>query len=84
MCLGRLDSLVKLKTDPQNADGHLLSDEEYARQRSALLEEKQRLDEMLDENSDRLAEGIALLDEVFEFTRQARAWLGTKPRRRNG
>jgi len=39
-CLRRIDSLVKLKTRPDNSYGALLSDDEYARQRSELLKEK--------------------------------------------
>ncbi len=39
-CLSRLENLVKLKTAPENADGSLLSDEEYQKQRSDLLNQK--------------------------------------------
>jgi len=39
-CVSRLENLVKLKTSPENADGSLLSDEEYLQQRSKLLKEK--------------------------------------------
>src|ERR1035441_6556556 len=35
-CLGRIDNLVKLKTSSGNADGSLLSDEEYGKQRLGL------------------------------------------------
>jgi site-specific DNA recombinase len=43
-CLKRLESLVKLKTSPENSDGSMLSDEEYSRERRKLLEEKAGLD----------------------------------------
>jgi site-specific DNA recombinase len=42
-CTVRLDNLVKLKTAPENADGSLLSDEEYQKQRADLLTQKQKL-----------------------------------------
>lgn len=39
-CTIRLENLVKLKTAPENADGSLLSDEEYQKQRNDLLAQK--------------------------------------------
>ena len=39
----RLDNLLKLKISPQNADGSLLSDEEFLAQKQSLLKEKQEL-----------------------------------------
>ncbi|MBX3024688.1 recombinase family protein [bacterium] len=39
----RLQQLLALKTSPANVDGSLLSDEEYAVQRSALVKRKERL-----------------------------------------
>ena len=39
----RLENLVKLKTAPENADGSLLSDEEYQKQRGDLLAQKGKL-----------------------------------------
>ena len=44
-CLLQIENLVKLKTSPQNADGSLLSDEEYSSRRLALLQEKARLEQ---------------------------------------
>jgi hypothetical protein len=42
-CVVRLENLVRLKTAPNNSDGSLLSDEEYQKQRAALLAEKAKL-----------------------------------------
>jgi hypothetical protein len=42
-CALRIENLVKLKTAPENADGSLLSDEEYQKQRVDLLNQKGRL-----------------------------------------
>lgn len=46
-CQRRIDNLIKLKTSPQNADGTLLSDEEYARARLDLSKEKSELQAVL-------------------------------------
>src|SRR5712664_3585137 len=42
-CVTRLANLVRLKTAPENVDGSLLSDVEYARQRLDLLKAKDQL-----------------------------------------
>jgi hypothetical protein len=46
-CLSRLDSLIRLQTAPGNANGGLLSEEEYGRQRNDLLKEKTSLEALL-------------------------------------
>ncbi len=46
-CLKHLDGLITLKTAPENAQGNLISNEEYARQRSTLLSQKQSLEDAL-------------------------------------
>ena len=46
-CLRRIENLITLKTAPNNADGSLLSNEEYATQRTTLLREKAALEAML-------------------------------------
>ena len=43
-CCSRIDKLIHLKTSPQNIDGSLLSDDEYARARMELLRERQGLE----------------------------------------
>jgi site-specific DNA recombinase len=70
-CLKRLDNLIRFKTSPGNADGSLLSDEEYARQRRDLLEEKAVLERL--PKSDRAAAEQALHQSqaVFEFAESA-------------
>lgn len=74
-CLGRLDNLVRLKTSPENTDGSLLSDEEYARQRTELLKEKRRREELSRDTGDRVTKWLDLIDQVFAFTREAQSWL---------
>lgn len=73
--LARLENLLRLKTSPENADGRLVTNEEYAAQRAVLLKEKECLEEALEDGRERTIERMALLGQVFEFTRQARSWL---------
>lgn len=51
----RLQQLLALKTSPANLDGSLLSDDEYASQRSTLLKRKERLQAAM-LRDDRIAE----------------------------
>jgi site-specific DNA recombinase len=55
-CLKKLSNLVDLHTSPQNINGSLLSNDEYARRRAELLREKARLDAIMASgiNADRL------------------------------
>lgn len=71
-CLRRIDSLVKLKTAPGNADGSLLSDEEYGRQRMDLLKEKSALEELLQDSGHRVEKWLTLAEQTFEFACAAR------------
>ncbi|MDP3779328.1 MAG: recombinase family protein [bacterium] len=73
-CLKRLDNLVKLKTSPQNADGILLSDEEYGRQRTELLKEKAQLEELFRDTGQRVEHWLELTEKTLEFACSARKW----------
>jgi hypothetical protein len=66
-CLKRLDNLVRLKTSPTNADGRLLSDEEYGRQRFDLLKEKARLEELSRDTGQRIEAWLTSAEKIFEF-----------------
>ncbi|MGQ9673840.1 MAG: hypothetical protein ACUVV5_12060 [Candidatus Aminicenantales bacterium] len=46
-CLKKLENLFQLKISPLNSNGNLLSDEEYAKQKTELMKEKARLEEIL-------------------------------------
>ncbi|MBI3418004.1 MAG: recombinase family protein [Verrucomicrobia bacterium] len=72
-CLRRIDNLVKLKTSPGNADGSLLSEEEYARQRFELLKEKAALEELLQDAGHRVLQWLNLSEQAFEFACTARS-----------
>jgi site-specific DNA recombinase len=71
-CILRIDNLVKLKTAPGNADGSQLSDEEYGRQRVALLKEKAAIEEMLRDAGHRVEQWLDLSEKTFEFACVAR------------
>jgi site-specific DNA recombinase len=71
-CLKRLDNLVRLETAPRNADGELLSDSEYSRQRSELLKEKARLEELLRDIGHRVEQWLEITEKTFDFACSAR------------
>jgi hypothetical protein len=73
-CLKRLDHLVRLKTAPQNANGSLLSDEEYGQQRFAVLKEKARLEELFQDTGQRVEQWLSLVEKTFHFACSARSW----------
>ena len=66
-CVRQIDNLVKLKTSSDNADGSLLSDEEYGKQRAHLLKEKSALEEMLDDVGHRVEQWLKLSEKTLEF-----------------
>ncbi len=71
-CVRRIDNLVKLKTAPHNIDGCLLSDEEYSRQRIALLKEKGALEGLLQDAGQGVEKGLELSEKTFDFASTAR------------
>ena len=69
-CEQRLANLVKLKTSPGNADGSLISDEEYSKRRRELLQEKAALGSP--EDMKRSAEwALRQSEDTFEFAESA-------------
>jgi hypothetical protein len=73
-CLQRLDNLLRLKLSPANADGSLLSDEEYGLQKSRLLAEKVRLEEQLRDVEHRIEQWTEIAEQTFVFACYAREW----------
>jgi DNA invertase Pin-like site-specific DNA recombinase len=71
-CLSRIDGLVKLKTSPGNVENILLSEEEYARQRLELLDEKARIEELLRDGGHRVEQSVRLAEKTFEFATNVR------------
>ena len=71
-CIRRIDNLITLKTAPHNADGSLLSDEEYGSQRMGLLKEKAALEEMLRDAGHLVEKCLELSEKSFDFACTAR------------
>lgn len=72
-CEKRLDNLIRLKTSPDNADGSLLSDAEYGKQRFELLKRKSQLDELSRSSSRESEICLSLAEKTFEFACAARS-----------
>jgi DNA invertase Pin-like site-specific DNA recombinase len=71
-CQSRIQNLIKLKTSPENSDGSLLSDDEYARQRSELLQERNRFQAILGDNGEHSERCLKRSSKVFETAATAR------------
>ena len=69
----RLDNLLKLKISPQNDTGELLSDEEFAAQRSTLTQEAHRLEQQLTTMDTRPGQWQDTAVRTFNFACYARA-----------
>ena len=76
-CLKKLDNLLQLRISPLNADGNLLSDEEYSRQKSQLIKEKVKLEALLDDASKRVERWLDIAEKTFDFACNARYWFKT-------
>jgi len=70
-CLKRIESLVNLKTSPENNDGSLLSDDEYSERRRKLLEEKAELRQSPGEAKFQAEQALRQSEETFEFAHSA-------------
>jgi DNA invertase Pin-like site-specific DNA recombinase len=66
-CLGQLEGLVSLKTSPDNRDGSLLSDAEYAARRNRLLKEKLDLETSMQDVELRMKQSLDMSKQVLEF-----------------
>jgi site-specific DNA recombinase len=73
-CLKKLDNLFQLKISPLNADGSLLSDEEFAKQKTKLLKEKIRLEEILNDTHGRVEGWLEVGEKTFNFACYAKDW----------
>jgi hypothetical protein len=71
-CLVKIDNLVRLKTSAANRDGSQLSDEEYSRQRLALMKEKAGLEESLQDVGQQIETCLQRSEKAFEFACAAR------------
>lgn len=70
----QLDGLVLKYTSPENANGALITDQEYTRLRSHLQKEKSRLEEEFSADGSKINEWVELSERTFNFARYARIW----------
>lgn len=73
-CLKKLDNLLQLKISPENSDGSLLSDEEYAKKKAELIREKAHLEEVLGDAERRVERWLDIAEKTFNFACYARYW----------
>jgi DNA invertase Pin-like site-specific DNA recombinase len=73
-CLKKLNNLLQLKISPLNADGSLLSDEEYAKRKTELVKEKARLEEALNDTDRGADRWLEIAEKAFDFACHARYW----------
>ncbi len=76
----RLNNLLKLKISPQNADGGLLSDEDYRKEKERLSTEKKRLNEKLGGNNYQAEHWRETAEKTFDFACHARSWFANGDR----
>lgn len=70
----RMDNLVALKISPQNSDNGLLNDEEFKKQKTTLLKEKEILSEKIGATDDRIEKWVELSEKTFNFAIHAKYW----------
>ena len=73
-CLKKLDNLLQLKISPLNADGSLISDEEYAKKKAELMREKARLEEEMEKLKSQGDRWLETVEKTFDFACHARYW----------
>ncbi len=73
-CVKKLENLFQLKISPLNSNGNLLSDEEYAKQKTELMKEKTRFEEILSDTNGRIDKWFETGEKTFNFVRCAQYW----------
>lgn len=73
-CETRLNNLLKMKISPQNADGSMLSDEDYKKQKNILNAERNKIEEQLGGNNYQADHWREAAETSFDFATNARYW----------
>lgn len=73
-CIKKLENLFQLKISPLNSNGILLPDEDYAKQKTELMKEKTRLEEILVDTNGRIDKWLKIGEKTFNFVRHATYW----------
>ena len=71
-CITQIDNLVALKTAASNVDGSQLSDEEYSRQRSKLVQNKSLLEKALQVSPAQRNDWLSLSEKALDFAYSVR------------
>lgn len=74
-CHRQIQNLLNLKTRPDNADGSLLSENEYISKRKELLEQKENLSQQILKIDQEVNKWVTLTEDTFKFACYARYWL---------
>lgn len=70
----QLDALFLKYTSPENADGQLISDEEYRTRKAQLTKEKESAESDVQAQNQQIADWLELSERTFHFARYARMW----------
>jgi len=70
----QLDALFLKYTSLENADGQLISDEEYLARKTQLTKEKEGAERDLQAQNKHIADWLELSERTFRFARYARMW----------
>lgn len=70
----RLNNLLQMKISPQNADGSLMSDEEYKKQKNLLTAGKKGVEEKLSGTDYKAEHWRETAEKTFDFACHARYW----------
>lgn len=70
----RIDNLVRLKINPNNTNGELLSDVEFKSQKDSLMKEKTDIEVKLKESGERISRWVELTEKTFNFACYAKYW----------
>jgi len=73
-CEIRLNNLLKMKISPQNADGSLIDDEDYKKQKELLTIERNSLNNQLEGNDYHSEHWRETAEKSFDFACHARYW----------
>ncbi len=70
-----LKELLKLKVSPENRDGSRISEQEYVLQRKDLLSRIKEVEDLINDNNNRVETATENTEKAFNFARYANYWL---------
>lgn len=73
-CKKRLDNLLKLKINPKNLGGTMITDEEYNSQRKFLMSERDSLMEQIEACNENQDDYLEITKKTFDFACYSKYW----------